>query len=58
MTTTSIVILLCAVVAIALVAWYFLHQRRTKQLKARFGPEYQHAIREYGGPARICWEHP
>jgi hypothetical protein len=52
MTTASIVILVCAAIAIALVAWYFLHERRTKQLRSQFGPEYQQAIREYGGQAK------
>jgi hypothetical protein len=49
MTTTSIVILICAVIAIGVGAWYFFQQRRTQQLRARFGPEYQDALREYGG---------
>lgn len=52
MTTASIVILVCAAIAIALVAWYFLHQRRTRQLRSQFGPEYQQAIREYGGQTK------
>jgi hypothetical protein len=52
MTTLSIVILVCAVVAIAVLAWYFLHQRRTQQLRHQFGPEYQYAVTQYGGQSK------
>ena len=52
MTTLSIVILVCAVVAIAVLAWYFLHRRRTQQLRHRFGPEYQYAVTQYGGQGK------
>ncbi|HXS94091.1 MAG TPA: hypothetical protein VN736_05755 [Candidatus Limnocylindrales bacterium] len=52
MTTTGIVILICVVVAIAVVAMVFLRKRRTQALRSHFGPEYQHAVREYGGQSK------
>jgi len=52
MTTTGIVILICAVVVIAVLAIVFVRRRRSQKLRSHFGPEYQHAVREYGGQSK------
>jgi hypothetical protein len=33
---------------VAAVAWYVLRQQRSKKLRSHFGPEYDHAVREFG----------
>jgi hypothetical protein len=48
---TWIVIALVAVAA-AVVAWYVLRKRRTDALRHRFGPEYEHTVREKGDIAK------
>jgi hypothetical protein len=48
MTTTGIVILIVGVIIIAGLAWYLFREQRTKNLRRRFGPEYDHALHEYG----------
>jgi len=47
---TSVVILLVIILIIAVgaVAWTMLQKRRTENLRERFGPEYDHTIRELG----------
>ena len=49
MTTASIVVIIIAILIAAAVVWYFLQQQRSKKLRARFGPEYEHAVRRFGG---------
>jgi hypothetical protein len=49
MTTTTAVILIVGIAVVAILAWYFLRQQRTTTLRRRFGPEYDHAVRELGG---------
>jgi hypothetical protein len=47
--STTLWIILIAVVAIAAIAvWALVQKRRTMTLRSRFGPEYEHAIEEYG----------
>ena len=48
MTTTALIVVIVAVVALAVVAWFFLREQRSKRLRSRFGPEYEHAVREFG----------
>jgi hypothetical protein len=48
MTTTGIVLIIIAVIAIGALAWYLMRERRTKELRSRFGPEYEYAMREFG----------
>ena len=48
MTTTGIILLLVAIGIIAVLGWYLMRERRSKRLRSRFGPEYDHTLREYG----------
>ena len=48
MTATAIVLIVIAVIAVAILAWYLVRERRTTRLRSRFGPEYEHAMREFG----------
>ena len=48
MSTTALIIIIGAIVIVAIAAWTFLQKRRTTTLRSRFGPEYDHAVREYG----------
>ena len=48
MTATGIVLIVIAVAVIAVLGWYLARERRSKQLRSRFGPEYEYAMREYG----------
>jgi len=48
MSTTSVIILIIGVIAIAAILFYIWRKRRSQHLRARFGPEYDHAVREYG----------
>jgi len=49
MSTTTAVIIIGAVIVLAILVLAFLRQSRTKRLRARFGPEYDHTVRELGG---------
>ena len=48
MTATGIILLIVAVAVIAVLAWYLARERRSKRLRSRFGPEYDHTLREIG----------
>jgi hypothetical protein len=48
MTATGIVLIVIAVAVIAVLGWYLGRERRSKQLRSRFGPEYEFAMREFG----------
>ncbi|HEY2017567.1 MAG TPA: hypothetical protein VGH38_28875 [Bryobacteraceae bacterium] len=52
MTTTTIVLIIVAIVVVAVVAMYLLRLERSKKLRSRFGPEYDHAVHEFGNPSR------
>ncbi len=52
MTTPTIIVIIAVIIAAAVIAWYFLRERRSRSLRSRFGPEYEHAVRQYGGPAQ------
>ncbi|HYY87524.1 MAG TPA: hypothetical protein VFA49_01915 [Chloroflexota bacterium] len=52
MTTTAIVVAIIVVVAVAVAVWLFSQRRRSTDLRERFGPEYDHAVREYGDSRR------
>jgi hypothetical protein len=48
MTATGIVLIVIAVAVIAVLGWYLVRERRSKQLRSKFGPEYEFAMREFG----------
>jgi FtsZ-interacting cell division protein ZipA len=48
MSITGIVLIVIAIAVIAILAWYLARERRSKQLRSRFGPEYDFAMREFG----------
>src|SRR5690242_3948910 len=45
-------VIILAIVAVAIVLWFVLRNRRTKHLRQRFGPEYQRAVDEQGNRSR------
>ena len=51
-TTTLIVALVIIGVLAALGAWLWVRRWRTEKLRARFGPEYERAVREEGSQVR------
>ena len=48
MSTTTMIILVIAILAIAGAAFLYFQKRRTEQLHGHFGPEYDRAIDEFG----------
>ena len=48
MTVTSIILLIVLAAVIAVLAWYLVRERRSQRLRSRFGPEYDHTLRELG----------
>jgi hypothetical protein len=48
MSTTTVIVLAVAIVAIACAAFFYLQTRRTQSLHGRFGPEYERTIAEVG----------
>jgi hypothetical protein len=48
-TTTLILAIVLIVLAIGTVAWVVMQRQKSANLKRRFGPEYDRAIKEYGG---------
>jgi len=49
MTTTALIVLIVVILVAAAVIWYALRQQRSNRLRSRFGPEYQRAVRQFGG---------
>lgn len=52
MSTTTIIVLAVTVILIAAVGWWVWRRQRADNLRRRFGPEYSHAIEQYGSEAR------
>ena len=46
------VIVTLVIVAMMGACWIFIRKRRSEHLKNRFGPEYDHVIREHGNHRR------
>jgi hypothetical protein len=44
------------VVALAAAAWMYSQRQRRERLRARFGPEYERALRETGAPEAVLEE--
>lgn len=51
-TTVLIVVLILAVAAIAALGWILYGRRRSRNLRTRFGPEYERTVQQYGEPTR------
>ena len=52
MSTTAVVLILVLAIAVAAAGWMYYQQQRRKALRARFGPEYTHAVKQYGNQTR------
>ena len=52
MTTSAMILIIAAVVVVVIAAFVFVRQQRTKKLRNHFGPEYDHAVREYGSHSK------
>jgi hypothetical protein len=52
MTTSEVILVVVTVMVLAVAAWVYYRQQRRKALRARFGPEYTHAVRQYGNETR------
>jgi preprotein translocase subunit SecG len=48
MSTTALLILGMVIVVIAVGVVLYLQRRRSDALRAQFGPEYQHAVEQFG----------
>jgi hypothetical protein len=51
-TNTLILAVVLIVLAVGAVAWLVMQRQKTANLKRRFGPEYDRAVKEYGGRAK------
>ncbi len=51
-TTIALIIIIAAIIVAAALTWYFLRRRQSRGLRSRFGPEYEHAVREYGDASK------
>ena len=51
MNATMLVAIVVAAVIIGAVLWMVTRRRRSAELRQQFGPEYEHAVHEYGGGA-------
>ena len=51
-TTTIAIIALGVVVVLGLIIWAVRSEQRTRALRERFGPEYEHTVHEIGGRRR------
>jgi len=41
-----VIVVIVLVIAVAVAVWFSIQSRRTQNLKERFGPEYDRAVRE------------
>jgi FtsZ-interacting cell division protein ZipA len=48
MSTVGVIILIVAILIAAALIFFATRKERSKKLRARFGPEYDHAVTEYG----------
>ena len=46
MNTQAVIVAVLAIVAVALLAWWYMQSQRRAHLRTRFGPEYDRTIRE------------
>jgi hypothetical protein len=52
MSQTTTMILIVGIVLVLAIVWTYLRQKRTKELRAHFGPEYDRLIQERGTQGR------
>jgi len=52
MSTSSVIILIAVIVAVAVVGWMYLQTQRTRKLRARYGKEYDRAVDQFGDRRR------
>ena len=48
MDTTTLIIIVALVAALAVGAWLYLQKQRSDHLRSRFGPEYEHEVEDKG----------
>jgi hypothetical protein len=51
-TNTLILAVVLIILAVAAIAWLVIQKQRSANLKRRFGPEYDRAVKEHGGRAK------
>jgi hypothetical protein len=49
MSSEAVLVLILAVLLVVGVVWFAMRKRHTKELRDRFGPEYERTLRETGG---------
>ena len=54
MSTSTIIVVIAILIVLAIIGWVQYQRQRRKALRARFGPEYTHAIRQYGDESRAA----
>ena len=50
MTASTLTIIVAVAIVFVVLVWFLGRQRRSSKLRSQFGPEYEHAVREYGSP--------
>ena len=53
MSTTSVIILVIAVIAIGLAVWALMRSRNRTRLRTKFGPEYERLVQQERDPSRV-----
>jgi hypothetical protein len=54
MSTLALICIIVGLFALAAVGWLLYRQQRIKSLRSRFGPEYSHAVRQYGNESKAA----
>jgi len=49
--------IVAVIVAVAMAIWFYSKNKRTRQLRSKFGPEYNRAVRADDGNTGHAWEH-
>ena len=52
MSTVTVMVIVVAVVALAALIFLSMQKQRTKRLRAKFGPEYDRLVHQYGSPQK------
>ena len=51
-TTTVVIIVVAILIIVATIVWLFVRKRRSEHLRAQFGAEYDHTVRQLGSQAK------